>query len=72
MAEPYGAIFEPGSPAASAGIEKGDLFTAINGSPVMRSSEDALNHCGYGARLTWSISLHGAMAKISSSMLGQW
>src|ERR1700752_2684147 len=44
MAEPYGAIFdrpEPGSPAAIAGIEAGDVITAINGSPVMRSSDFA-------------------------------
>jgi serine protease Do len=44
MAEPYGAIFdqpEPGSPAAVAGIEAGDVVTAINGSPVMRSSDFA-------------------------------
>src|SRR5262245_47510846 len=36
MAEPYGAIFdrpEPGSPAAAAGIQQGDVLTAINGSP---------------------------------------
>src|SRR5881396_3528833 len=33
MAEPYGAVFErpePGSPAATAGIEQGDVLTAIN------------------------------------------
>jgi membrane-associated protease RseP (regulator of RpoE activity) len=44
MAEPYGAIFdqpEPGSPAAIAGIQAGDVVTAINGSPVMRSSDFA-------------------------------
>ena len=38
MAEPYGAIFEqpePGSPAATAGIEQGDVLTAINGAYVM-------------------------------------
>jgi len=34
MATPYGAIFrrpEPGSPAAKAKIEAGDVITAING-----------------------------------------
>jgi serine protease Do len=44
MAEPYGSIFdqpEPGSPAAIAGIEAGDVVTAINGSPVMRSGDFA-------------------------------
>ena len=44
MAKPYGAIFErpePGSPAANAGIEQGDVLTAINGSPLMRSSDFA-------------------------------
>jgi S1-C subfamily serine protease len=44
MAEPYGAIFarpEPGSPAATAGIEQGDVLTAINGSPLVRSSDFA-------------------------------
>ena len=42
MAEPYGAIFdqpEPGGPAAAANIEQGDVLTAINGSPLMRSSD---------------------------------
>jgi serine protease Do len=35
----YGAIFKPplpGSPAARAGIEAGDVLTAINGSPLQR------------------------------------
>jgi len=44
MAEPYGAIFErpePNSPAAAAHIEAGDVLTAINGSPLMRSSDFA-------------------------------
>jgi S1-C subfamily serine protease len=37
MTEPYGAIFDrpgPGSPAANAGIEAGDVVTAINGTPL--------------------------------------
>jgi serine protease Do len=44
MAEPYGAIFdqpEAGSPAADAGIQAGDVITAVNGSPVMRSTDFA-------------------------------
>jgi serine protease Do len=44
MAEPYGAIFDqpqPGSPAASAHIEEGDVLTAVNGSPLMRTSDFA-------------------------------
>jgi membrane-associated protease RseP (regulator of RpoE activity) len=44
MAEPYGAIFdqpEAGSPAAAGGIQAGDVITAINGSPVMRSGDFA-------------------------------
>jgi hypothetical protein len=38
MAEPYGAIFDQpkaGSPAANAGIEAGDVLTAINGSAAL-------------------------------------
>ena len=44
LAEPYGAIFdqpEADSPAANAGIEAGDAITAINSSPLMRSSDFA-------------------------------
>ena len=44
MAVPYGAIFdqpERGSPAAKANIEQGDVLTAINGSPLMRSNDFA-------------------------------
>ena len=44
MAVPYGAIFdrpEPGSPAANADIQAGDVLTSINGSPVMLSSDFA-------------------------------
>jgi serine protease Do len=42
MVEPYGAIFaqpEPGSPAAKAGIEEGDVITAIDGTPLSRSGD---------------------------------
>jgi len=44
MVEPYGAIFdrpEPGSPAAQAGIEAGDVITAINGTPLARARDFA-------------------------------
>ena len=40
MVEPYGAIFDrpkAGSPAAQAGIEAGDVITAINGVPLARA-----------------------------------
>jgi serine protease Do len=44
MIEIYGAIFdrpEPGSPAASAHIEAGDVVTAINGSRLVHASDFA-------------------------------
>jgi S1-C subfamily serine protease len=44
MAEPYGAIFdqpEPDSPAARAGIQTGDVVTAINGLPLSSWSDFA-------------------------------
>jgi serine protease Do len=44
MVEFYGAIFDqpqPGSPAAQAHIEQGDVVTSINGSPLMHSSDFA-------------------------------
>ena len=39
MDDRYGAVFKsplPGSPAAQAGIEAGDVLTSINGSPLQR------------------------------------
>jgi S1-C subfamily serine protease len=44
MTVPYGAIFdqpEAGSPAATAGIEQGDVLTAINGSPLINWTDFA-------------------------------
>src|SRR5262249_26472234 len=44
MTEIYGAIFdrpEPGSPAARAHIEAGDLITAINGAKLVHPSDFA-------------------------------
>jgi S1-C subfamily serine protease len=44
MVQPYGGIFgrpKPGSPAARAGIEAGDVITAINGTPLARSRDFA-------------------------------
>jgi S1-C subfamily serine protease len=41
MAQPYGAIFEqpePGSPAAHAGIQAGDVITSINGANIDEAS----------------------------------
>ena len=44
MDVPYGAIFdspEAGSPAASVGIEMGDVLTTVNGNPLEKSSDFA-------------------------------
>jgi serine protease Do len=44
MVKPYGAIFaQPrlGSPAAQAGIEAGDVITAVNGAPLARARDFA-------------------------------
>jgi serine protease Do len=44
MTEPYGAIFDrpqPGSPAAHAKIEAGDVLTTINGEPLKTWSDFA-------------------------------
>ncbi len=44
MVEPYGAIFEqpePGSPAADAGIQAGDVITSIDGANVEKASDFA-------------------------------
>jgi serine protease Do len=44
MTELYGGIFkqpQPGSPAAHARIQSGDVITAINGAPLRKSSDFA-------------------------------
>jgi serine protease Do len=44
MAAPYGAIFEnpeAGSPAASVGIEMGDVLTTVNGNPLVKWNDFA-------------------------------
>ena len=44
MVQPYGAIFEqpePGSPAAHAGIQPGDVITSINGTNIDKASDFA-------------------------------
>jgi S1-C subfamily serine protease len=44
MAAPYGAIFdspEAGSPAASVGIEMGDVLTTVNGNPLEKWNDFA-------------------------------
>jgi serine protease Do len=59
IAEPYGAIFdqpEPGSPAAIAGIQAGDVVTAINGAPVMRSSDFATTIAAIAPNTTANLS----------------
>ena len=41
MVEPYGAIFEqpdPGSPAANAGIQAGDVLTSVNGGQTTKTA----------------------------------
>jgi C-terminal processing protease CtpA/Prc len=44
MVQPYGAIFEqpePGSPAAHAGIQAGDVITSVNGTNIDKASDFA-------------------------------
>jgi serine protease Do len=69
MPDPYGGIFdppEPGSPAALAGIEEGDVLTAINGSPLARSSDFAgiISNMAPDASLSLSISRNGEAMEI--------
>lgn len=60
MTEIYGAIFRrpgPGSPAAQAGIEAGDVVTAINGAPLRswRDFTPAIAAFAPGTRITLNI-----------------
>jgi membrane-associated protease RseP (regulator of RpoE activity) len=73
MAEPYGAIFdrpEPGSPAANAKIEAGDVITTVNGSPVMRSSEFAamISAMAPGAAVYLTTFRNGQMIKVALTL----
>lgn len=73
MAEPYGAIFdrpEPGSPAATAKIEAGDVITTVNGSPVMRSSEFAamISAMAPGSSVYLTTFRNGQMIKVALTL----
>jgi hypothetical protein len=73
MAEPYGAIFdrpEPGSPAANAKIEAGDVITTVNGSPVMRSSEFAamISAMAPGSTVCLTTLRNGQMIKVALTL----
>ena len=70
MAEPYGAIFdqpEPGGPAATAGIEQGDVLTAINGSPLMRASDfaEAISMTAPGTSVYLNTSRNGEAMQVT-------
>src|SRR5262245_4085310 len=69
MAETYGAIFdrpEPGGPAERAGIEQGDVLAAINGSPLMRSSDFAniISAMAPGTAVYFDISRNGEAMQV--------
>jgi membrane-associated protease RseP (regulator of RpoE activity) len=73
MVEPYGAIFdrpEPGSPAANAKIEAGDVITTVNGSPVMRSSEFAamISAMAPGSAVYLTTFRNGQMIKVALTL----
>jgi membrane-associated protease RseP (regulator of RpoE activity) len=69
MVEPYGAIFnqpEPGSPAANAGIEAGDVVTTINGSALKGSSDflPIISAMGPGSMVYLSTFRNGEMIEV--------
>jgi predicted metalloprotease with PDZ domain len=69
MVEPYGAIFdqpEPGSPAAKAGIEQGDVITAINGSALKGASDFVaiISAMGPGSMIYLSTFRNGEMIEV--------
>jgi len=73
MAVPYGAIFEqpePGSPAANAHIEQGDVLTAINGSPLMRSNDFAgiISEMAPGATVYLAIWRNGEARQVTVTL----
>jgi len=73
MAVPYGAIFdqpEPGSPAANAHIEQGDVLTAVNGSPLMRSSDFAgiISNMAPGTTVNLATWRNGEARQITSKL----
>jgi serine protease Do len=70
MSEPYGAIFdqpEPDSPAAGAGIEPGDVLTAINGSPLEHASDFAgiISMMAPGTPVSLDISRNGEAMQLT-------
>jgi serine protease Do len=73
MAEPYGAIFdrpEPGSRAAAAGIEDGDVLTAINGSPLRRSGDfsQTISNMAPGSPIYLSTSRNGESMEVKLTL----
>ncbi len=69
MTETYGGIFdrpEPGSPAALAGIEEGDVVTAIDGAPLERSADFApqISQLAPGSLTTLNIFRNGEAMQV--------
>src|SRR5947208_15628501 len=64
------AEIAPGSAAASAGIERGDVLLAVNGSPVQTPADVVeYQHRGVaGTRLTYSLARLGAHQALEVSL----